>query len=82
MATARITVRLDGKLHRRLSATARARGKSESDIVRAALEEHLQGNGQVETCFDIAKRMKLIGAAKGLPKDLSTNPRYFEGFGT
>lgn len=36
-------------------------------------------NGQ--TCYDLAKRARLIGAAEGLPEDLSMNKDYFEGFG-
>jgi len=31
--------------------------------------------------FEIAKKAGLIGCAPGLPRDLSTNNRYFEGFG-
>ena len=34
-----------------------------------------------ETCLDIAKRLGILGSAKGLPADLSTNPKHMEGFG-
>ena len=33
------------------------------------------------SCYDLAKRARLIGAVDGLPEDLSTNKDYFEGFG-
>ena len=35
----------------------------------------------IETCFDIAERIGVIGAIDNLPADLSTNPDHFEGFG-
>ena len=31
------------------------------------------------TCFDLAH--DLAGSVKGLPRDLVTNPKYFDGFG-
>jgi len=34
-----------------------------------------------ESAYDIAKRLGIIGSAKGLPADLSTNPEHMEGFG-
>jgi hypothetical protein len=33
------------------------------------------------SAYDLAREAGLIGCAKGLPKDLATNKRYFEGFG-
>jgi hypothetical protein len=33
------------------------------------------------SCRDLAERLGLIGAAKGMPADLSTNPEHMEGFG-
>ena len=40
-------------------------------------------NGKPETvsCYELAKKARLIGAVDGLPADLSTNRDYFEGFG-
>jgi predicted DNA-binding antitoxin AbrB/MazE fold protein len=34
-----------------------------------------------ESCYDVAARAGIIGAIKGGPSDLSTNPKYLEGFG-
>ena len=34
-----------------------------------------------ETPFEKAKRLGLIGAAKGLPADLSSDEKHMEGFG-
>jgi hypothetical protein len=77
----RINVRVERRLKQQLELEARARGVSPSAIVRQALEEHLRQQAPRETCYDIAKRLGIIGSAKGLPPDLSTNPEYMEGFG-
>lgn len=39
--------------------------------------EHRRG----ENAFDLARRLGIVGSAKGLPRDLSTNPKHIEGFG-
>ena len=77
----RINVRVESRLKQQLEAIARAKGVSPSQIVRQAIEEHLRQQKPVESCYDLAKRLGIIGCAKGLPSDLSTNPKYMEGFG-
>jgi predicted transcriptional regulator len=77
----RINVRVQSRLKQRLEAEARARGVSPSQIVRQAIEEHLRQQEPGESCYDLAKRLGIIGSAKGLPSDLSSNPEYMEGFG-
>jgi metal-responsive CopG/Arc/MetJ family transcriptional regulator len=77
----RINVRVEGRLKQELEAVAREQGVSPSEIVRRALKEHLRRRAPRETCYDIAKRLGMLGSAKGLPPDLSTNPEYMEGFG-
>jgi metal-responsive CopG/Arc/MetJ family transcriptional regulator len=77
----RINVRVDQRLKQQLEAEAKEKGVSPSHIVRQALEEHLQRRKPRETCLDIAMRLGIIGSAKGLPRDLSTNPKHMEGFG-
>ncbi len=77
----RINVRVDERLKHQLEAEAREKGVSPSEIVRQALEEHMQQRTPRETCLDIAKRLGILGSAKGLPADLSTNPKHMEGFG-
>ena len=78
---ARINVRLTEDLKRRLDAAAKARGLSPSEVVRGAIEAHLEAETPAESCLDIARRVGVVGCAKGLPPDLSTNRDYFEGFG-
>ena len=79
MATNRITIRIPAGLGKQLKRRATLRGQSESEVVREALENYLQRSSG-ESAYDIAKRLGAIGRFKGLPKDLSTNPKYFEGF--
>jgi predicted DNA-binding protein len=77
----RITVRFPAELHRRLKSVARRTGARESSLIRAAVERQLAAEDDALTAYQHAERAGLIGAVKGAPRDLSTNPRHFEGFG-
>jgi len=77
----RINVRVNDSLKMRLEAEAHARGVRPSDIVRRALEEHLGETPPPKNALQLAKELGLIGCFKGLPADLSTNPKHMEGFG-
>jgi hypothetical protein len=77
----RINVRVDPRLKQKLEAEAREKGVSPSDVVRQVLEEHMRQRTPRESCYDLAKRLGILGSAKGLPSDLSTNPKHMEGFG-
>jgi predicted DNA-binding protein len=77
----RITVRFPLELRRRLKAAARLGGTRESDLVRGAVERQLAAGEDSLTAYEHAKKAGLIGAVKGTPRDLSTNPKYFDGFG-
>jgi predicted DNA-binding protein len=77
----RITVRFPVELRRRLKAAAGRRGTRESDLVRAAVERQLADEDDVPTAYQLAKKAGLIGAVKTASRDLSTNPRHFDGFG-
>ncbi len=81
MGNMRISVRLDRETRQRLNDATQVSGKSESEVVRDALREYLDKQPPVESCLDLARRHRLIGRAKGLPRDLSTNAKHFEGFG-
>ena len=81
MASRRISVRVPGGMVRRLKERSRATGTGESEVVRQALEEHLSKNERKHTAYDLFLEAGLIGCARGLPKDLATNKRYFKGFG-
>jgi predicted DNA-binding protein len=77
----RISVRFSPEMRQRLQAVARSGGKRESDIVSAAVERQLASEERPQTAYELAKRAGLIGMVKGKIRDLSTNPKYFEGFG-
>ena len=77
----RINVRLDPRLKHQLEAAARAEGVRPSDVVRAALREHLEAKSPGPSCLDIARRIGIVGVYTDAPDDLSTNKAYFEGFG-
>lgn len=81
MATQRISIRIPQPLGERLKKQSAARGRSESELVREALEAYLaQADGE-HSAFDLAQRAGLIGCVRRAPHDLSSNQRYFEDFG-
>jgi metal-responsive CopG/Arc/MetJ family transcriptional regulator len=77
----RINVRVDDKLKRELESEAREKGVSPSDIVREVLEQHIRERTPKPNARQLAERLGILGSAKGLPSDLSTNPAHMEGFG-
>jgi len=81
MTSNRITVRIPSELTGRLRSSSRARGASESEVVRAALEKYLDHASGDRTAYELALEAGLIGIAKDAPRDLSSNRRHFNGFG-
>jgi predicted DNA-binding protein len=77
----RITVRFPAALHRRLKAAADRSGTRQSDVIRAAVERQLAAEDEALTAYELARKAGLIGAVLGASRDLSTNPRHFDGFG-
>ena len=77
----RITVRFSSEMRRHLKASARRRGTRESDIVRDAVEQRLAAEEGSLAAYELARKAGLIGLVKGNVRDLSTNPKYFDGFG-
>lgn len=61
-------------------------GKPWDEVLREAIVGYkpqiaaASGNDE-ESFYDAAMRLGLIGCVKGGPPDLSTNPKYMEGFG-
>jgi predicted DNA-binding protein len=81
MADHRISVRVSRHLGQRLRQRSKLKGVPESELVREALESYLPAPQKVQTAYDAAVALGVIGCAKGLPKDLSTNAKYLKGFG-
>ena len=81
MADHRISVRIPEHLGQRLRRSSRLKGVPESELVREALDNYLAPPAKVRSALDAATELGVIGCAKGLPRDLSTNPKYMKGFG-
>jgi|ERR1700677_2946115 predicted DNA-binding protein len=86
MSSERITIRIPQELGGRLRHRSRIKGQTESDLVREALETYLARSDGKPSAFQLAEEAGLIGSIprggrRPPPKDLSTNPRHFKGFG-
>ncbi len=78
-----ISLKLSPGLHAKLDRAAKQRKQSKSSLVRAALEQFLNRKQLLKserTISALELAGDLVGCAAG-PGDLSTNPKYMEGFG-
>jgi hypothetical protein len=75
-----ISLKLPTPLHVRLARAAKQKRQSKSELVRAALEQYLNGESAArpKSAYELLKPW--IGCVSG-PGDLSTNPKYMEDFG-
>jgi Arc/MetJ-type ribon-helix-helix transcriptional regulator len=78
MKEQRVTIRLDAELTRQLDELAIEGGQSRSTLVREAVSEYSVRNRETGTLYDAFR--DCLGVFDG-PPDLSTNPKYMEGFG-
>lgn len=82
-----LTLKLPKTLDEQLTAVAKRRRASKIAIARKALEDYLakhaatipDADAPTPTVGDLAGH--LFGCLDGGPPDLSTNKKYFEGFG-
>jgi predicted DNA-binding protein len=81
MSSNRITVRMPDALTKRLKKVCASKGKTESHVIREALERHLGQSCDERSAYDMADEAELIGCLRRAPKYLSTHPGYFAGFG-
>lgn len=72
-----LTVKLPKHLNDALDRIAQSSGKSRSAVVREALETYALE--RVESA--LTRAGELVGSLAGLPRDLSTNPKYMKDFG-
>lgn len=76
-----VSLKLPEALSQALEQAAQAQGQSKSAVVRVALEAYLRGKPggrRAVSALDLAG--DFVGCFEG-PGDLSTNPKYMEGFG-
>ena len=81
MPSTRISVRMPDALTSRLRSQCKARGASESELVREALETYLRRPGKTASAYELAEQSGVIGSVDDTSPDLSTNRRHFKGFG-
>jgi len=81
MPSRRLSIRITLELERHIHQHARVAGKRPSAVVREVLEQHFAEQDLAPSCYDLARKAGVIGCAVDAPPDLSTNPKYFEGFG-
>jgi hypothetical protein len=81
MPAPRISIRIPPRIQEDIAALADATGRSESEVVREALEDYCRQHATAPTCYDVARKAGVIGAARKLPSDLSTGARHMQGFG-
>ncbi len=76
-----ITCKISDELNEQLEAEASRKMLSKSALVREALEHSFKRPRQARqrTAFDQIK--DLCGIVKEGPADMSTNPKYMDGFG-
>jgi hypothetical protein len=82
MDSQRITVRVPAPLGARIRSRSRVKGQTPSELVRIALENYLGHDQTAGSAYELAEKAGLIGCLRKAPKDLSTNRRHFEGFGS
>jgi predicted DNA-binding protein len=76
-----ITCKIPEELNERLEAEASRRMLPKSALVREALNRSITKprEARKQTAFDAVKN--LCGIIKDGPADMSTNPKYMDGFG-
>ncbi len=81
VSSQRITIRISESLVKRLKKEAGMKRRSESALVREALENYLGEAPTSSSAYDQARDAGLIGCVRGGPSDLSTNRKHFDGLG-
>lgn len=81
MGSNRITVRVPAALTSRLRSRSRAKGTTESEVIREALQNYLGAESSHRTAYELAKEAGIIGSVRNAPRDLSTSRRHLKGFG-
>ncbi len=75
-----VSIKLQPELDRELSAAAKARGTTKSDLVRDMLKIYLASAGGPQPGSCLERWGSLVGSVEG-PEDLSTNKQYMADFG-
>lgn len=73
-----ISLRVDDELKEEMAEYAVNQNINQSEIIRRALNIYLKENSKRGSFYELTK--DIVGSYSG-PSDLSTNPKYMEGFG-
>ncbi|MGH9897302.1 MAG: ribbon-helix-helix protein, CopG family [Pyrinomonadaceae bacterium] len=76
-----ISLKLPRTLDAKLTAAAKQRGASKSAVVREALHDYLDRDGEPDANSFAEMAREFIGCVDGGPVDLSFNKRRMKGFG-
>ena len=76
-----LSIKLPDPLFHDLAQRAKSSATAQSEIVRLALAAYLSAGDEPKTASCAQRASRWIGSIEG-PEDLSTNPKYLEGFGT
>lgn len=86
--TIQFTLHLNEATGQELARMAERMGRTEGDLISEAVEELVKRSDEEtaglrpgETLLDAWRRAGLVGCIRSGPPDLSTNPKYMEGFG-
>jgi ABC-type amino acid transport substrate-binding protein len=77
-----LTVKISAALEREITRAARRQRISKSELARRAMLQYVsrsEAPAGARSAADLAGH--LIGSIRGLPRDLSTNPRYLDDYG-
>jgi predicted transcriptional regulator len=76
-----VTFKADEELVEKLDALADEQHTTRSQLIRSAIEEYVESEMRIAEAPSAYEAMKdVIGCIEG-PGDLSTNPKYMEGYG-
>lgn len=75
-----LSVKIPRLLSERVARVARSRNQTVSEVVRRALEQLEVEARPPRKGSALQRAGRLVGAVSG-PGDLSTNPKYLEGYG-
>ena len=79
--TNRLSFRVSPALRKQITAVMKQSGRTLTEVAQDALAKYCQQELATKSAYDLFLEAGLIGDAQGLPSDLSTNPKYMEGFG-
>lgn len=77
-----LSLKVEDKLDREITRVSRRQGISKSELMRRAVHQYLgQQKGEKPFVSALELAGDLVGSIKGLPSDLSTNPKYMDDYG-